>query len=459
MTWSWFHRLGSPPHVYRLARRLTPWFAWPAAVLILVALYDGLVLAPPDYQQGDGYRIIYMHVPSAWMSLMVYTTMAVAAAVGLIWRMKVAHAVAGSCAPIGASFTFAALVTGSLWGEPMWGTWWEWDPRLTSELILLFLYLGYMGLHGAIEDTQRADRASAVLAVVGVVNVPIIHYSVTWWNSLHQAPSVLRLGRPTMPASMLVPLLLMLLGFTLFFVAVLLRPAARGDPYPRALRELDSRSDHDMSQFLDMGGYAVFVWPAYGDHPRRGRAERRMGPARARAGPRRGAPAAGWRGAGRMTPRQRRMTLVLGIVAGVSIAGALALSAFRENVTFFFDPTQVATGQVPAGERFRLGGMVQEGSLKRAPGSLEVRFVVTDFAHEVPVTYDKVLPDLFREGAGVVAHGRMRDGTFVADEVLAKHDEKYMPPAVARSLKRRHGESRAELAPAPVARAPSPAGS
>jgi heme exporter protein C len=222
MTWTWFHRLASPPHIYRLAQRLTPWFAWPAAALILTALYGGLVLAPPDYQQGDGFRIIYVHAPAAWMSLMVYTTMAVGAAVALIWRMKVAHAVAASCAPIGASFTFAALVTGSLWGEPMWGTWWEWDPRLTSELILLFLYLGYMGLRGAIDDPQRADRTSAVLAVVGIVNVPIIHYSVTWWNSLHQAPSVMRLGKPQLSMPMLWPLLMMLLGFTLFFVAVLL---------------------------------------------------------------------------------------------------------------------------------------------------------------------------------------------------------------------------------------------
>jgi len=222
MSWTWFHRLASPPHIYRLAQQLTPWFAWPAAALILTALYGGLVLAPPDYQQGDGFRIIYMHAPAAWMSLMVYTTMAVAAAVALIWRMKVAHAVAASCAPIGASFTFAALVTGSLWGEPMWGTWWEWDPRLTSELILLFLYLGYMGLRGAIDDPQRADRTSAVLAVVGIVNVPIIHYSVTWWNSLHQAPSVMRLGKPQLSMPMLWPLLMMLLGFTLFFAAVLL---------------------------------------------------------------------------------------------------------------------------------------------------------------------------------------------------------------------------------------------
>ena len=161
-----------------------------------------------------------------------------------------------------------------------------------------------------------------------------------------------------------------------------------------------------------------------------------------------------------MTPRQRRMTLIVGILAGVSVAGALALSAFRQNVTFFFDPSQVASGKVPPGERFRLGGMVTEGSLHRVPGSLEVRFVVTDFSHKVPVLYSGVLPDLFREGAGVVAHGRLRaDGTFVADEVLAKHDEKYMPPEVARSLKRRHGESRAETesAPAPAGAAPAPA--
>jgi heme exporter protein C len=222
MRWTWFHRLASPPYLYALAARLTPWFAWPAALLILGGLYAGLVLAPPDYQQGEGFRIIYVHVPSAWMSLMVYVTMGVAAAVGLIWRMKVAHAVAASCAPIGASFTVAALVTGSLWGKPMWGTYWVWDPRLTSELILLFLYLGFMGLRAGFDDTQRADRSAALLAIVGMVNVPIIHYSVIWWNSLHQGPSVMRLGKPTMPPAMLVPLLVLLLGFTLFFAAVLL---------------------------------------------------------------------------------------------------------------------------------------------------------------------------------------------------------------------------------------------
>jgi heme exporter protein C len=222
MAWTWFHRLGSPPYVYALCARLTPWLAWPAALLIIGGLWGGLVLAPPDYQQGEGFRIIYVHAPSAWLSLMVYTTMAIAAAVGLIWRIKVAHALAASCAAVGASFTLAALVTGALYGEPMWGTYWEWDPRLTSELILLFLYLGYMGLRAGIEDLQRADRASAVLAVVGVVNVPIIHYSVTWWNSLHQAPTVMRLGKPLMPGSMLAPLLMMLAGFTLLFGALLL---------------------------------------------------------------------------------------------------------------------------------------------------------------------------------------------------------------------------------------------
>ena len=164
MSWTWFHRLASPPYIYGLAARLTPWFGWAAALLILCGLYGGLVLAPPDYQQGNDFRILYVHAPSAWMSLMVYTTMAVAAAVGLIWRMKVAHAAAASCAAIGASFTFAALVTGSLWGARMWGTWWEWDPRLTSELILLFLYLGYMALrasdrgHPARGPRQRPAR-------------------------------------------------------------------------------------------------------------------------------------------------------------------------------------------------------------------------------------------------------------------------------------------------------------
>jgi heme exporter protein C len=222
MDWKWFHRLASPPYVYGLAQRLVPWFAWPAGFSMGVALYLGLFVAPPDRVQGEGFRILYVHAPSAWMSVMVYTVMAASAAVGLVWRIKVAHAVAASCAPIGASFTAVALVTGMLWGKPMWGTYWEWDPRLTSELVLLFLYLGYMALRSGIEDLGQADRASAVLAVVGVVNVPIIHFSVEWWNSLHQAPSVMKFGKPTMAPEMLYPLLLMLLGFTLYFAAIVL---------------------------------------------------------------------------------------------------------------------------------------------------------------------------------------------------------------------------------------------
>ena len=228
MAWVWFHKLGSPPHFYRIAGRLIPWFAWPALALGLYGFVGGLAIAPADYLQGEGYRIVYVHAPAAWLSLMVYTVMAASAAVGLIWRMPVAHAIAASCAVIGASFTLLALATGSLWGRPMWGTYWEWDPRLTSELLLFFLYLGYIGLRNAIEDTARADRASAVLAIVGVVNVPIIHYSVIWWNSLHQVASVMKLDKPSMPPAMLWPLLSMFLAATLFFGALVL-VRARGE--------------------------------------------------------------------------------------------------------------------------------------------------------------------------------------------------------------------------------------
>ncbi|TAK55511.1 MAG: heme ABC transporter permease [Gammaproteobacteria bacterium] len=223
MDWTWFHKLASPPHFYRIAGRLAPGLGWPALVLILAGLYGGLVFAPADFQQGDGFRILYVHAPSAWLSMFIYAMMAIAAGIGLIWRMKLAHAVAIAAAPIGAWFTFLALATGSLWGKPMWGTWWVWDARLTSELILLFLYLGFLALHASIDDTQRADRAAAVLALVGIVNLPIIHYSVYWWNTLHQGSTITKLGRPSITLDMLWPLLVMLVGFTLFFGAVLTR--------------------------------------------------------------------------------------------------------------------------------------------------------------------------------------------------------------------------------------------
>ncbi len=215
--WLFYHKLGSPRYFYNLSGKLLPWFGWLTLLLILVGGYWGLVLAPPDYQQGDSYRIIYIHVPAAWMSLFVYIVMASAGAVGLIWKMKMADIVASCSAPLGAAFTFLALVTGSLWGKPMWGTYWVWDARLTSELILLFLYLGFIGLEAAIDDKRTAANACAVLALVGVVNIPIIHYSVEWWNTLHQGSTVTRLDKPAMDINMLIPLLLMWLGFMFYF--------------------------------------------------------------------------------------------------------------------------------------------------------------------------------------------------------------------------------------------------
>ena len=222
--WKFLHRLASPPHFYRLAASMIPWFAVPGLALVAYGTYAGRFVVPPDYQQGDAFRIIYVHVPSAYLSMMIYMVMAISAGIGLIWRIKLAHAVAAAAAPIGAWFTFLALATGSIWGRPMWGTWWEWgDPRLTSELILLFLYFGYMALRGAIDDTGKADKASAVLAMVGAVNVPIIHFSVEWWTSLHQGPTLIRAGGPAMDPAMVPPLLAMILGFTLLFAVLLLR--------------------------------------------------------------------------------------------------------------------------------------------------------------------------------------------------------------------------------------------
>lgn len=222
-SWAWFHRFASPPYLYKVTGALAPWFAWVSVLLIGAGLYYGLWDSPPDYQQGDGFRIIYIHVPSAYLSMMGYSILAIASAVALIWRLKLAHAVAVAAAPLGASFTFIALITGSLWGKPMWGTYWVWDARLTSELILLFLYLGFIALNRAYEDKRSGDRASAVLALVGVVNLPIIHYSVLWWNSLHQGSTKFFGDGAEIQTSMLVPLLLMIFGSTCFFAACLLK--------------------------------------------------------------------------------------------------------------------------------------------------------------------------------------------------------------------------------------------
>lgn len=218
------HKFSSPPYFYAISGRMLPWLTVLFIGLLGYGLYGGLVQAPADYQQGDSFRIIYVHVPAAWMSLFIYMVMAISGGIGLIWRIKLAEIVCISSAPIGAGFTFLALVTGSLWGKPMWGTWWVWDARLTSELILLFLYMGVMGLYSAIEDSRTASRAVAILALVGVVNIPIIHYSVEWWNSLHQGPTVTKFDKPSMHIDMLIPLLVMALAFKVYYgIALLLR--------------------------------------------------------------------------------------------------------------------------------------------------------------------------------------------------------------------------------------------
>ncbi len=216
------YKYASPKHFYSLAGRLIPWTGATSALLMLIGLYLGLFVAPPDYQQGETVRIMFIHVPSAWMSMFVYAVMAAAGAVVLVWNVKLAETLLSACAPIGASFTALALATGSIWGKPMWGTWWVWDARLTSELILFFLYIGVMALQASIDEPRRAARAAAILALVGVVNLPIIHFSVDWWNTLHQPASVARFGRPTIHPSLLWPLLVMAAAFMAYFVTVLL---------------------------------------------------------------------------------------------------------------------------------------------------------------------------------------------------------------------------------------------
>ncbi len=216
------YKFSSPPYFYAISGKLLPWLSALFFVLLAYGLYGGLVIAPADYQQGDSFRIIYVHVPAAWMSMFIYVVMAVSGGIGLVWRIKLAEIVSIGSASVGASFTFLALVTGSLWGKPMWGAWWVWDARLTSELVLLFLYLGVIGLYNGIEDKRAASRAVAILALVGVVNIPIIHYSVEWWNTLHQGATVTKLDKPSIHIDMLIPLLVMAGVFKIYYFIVLL---------------------------------------------------------------------------------------------------------------------------------------------------------------------------------------------------------------------------------------------
>ena len=218
-------RFANPTRFLRFQKAVQPW-VWVITIsLFAVGLFLGLTQAPADYQQGETVRIMYVHVPAAWSALMVYSVMALASIVGIIFRHPLADIAAKAAAPIGMAFCFLALATGSLWGKPMWGAWWVWDARLTSELILLFLYLGVISLYGAIEDRRSAARAVAILALVGVVNIPIIHYSVEWWNTLHQGPTVTKFDAPSIDVRMLVPLLIMALAFKLFYIVNMLMRA------------------------------------------------------------------------------------------------------------------------------------------------------------------------------------------------------------------------------------------
>ena len=221
MKLNWF-KYASPVTFYPLAGKLIPWFALAAAILTVAGLYLSFFVAPTDFQQGESYRIIFIHVPAAWMSMFIYIVMAGWAAAGLAFNTRLSSMMASALSPTGALFTFIALWTGALWGKPTWGAWWVWDARLTSELILLFLYMGFLALHAAIDDPRRADRASAVLALVGVVNVPIIYFSVKWWNTLHQGASVSMTMAPKMAATMLLGMLIMALACWMYSIAAAL---------------------------------------------------------------------------------------------------------------------------------------------------------------------------------------------------------------------------------------------
>jgi len=215
---NWF-KFSSPATFYPLAGRLAPVFWVLAIILIGIGLYMSFFVAPVDYKQGDGYRIIFIHVPASWMSMFIYIVMAGWSAIGLVFNTRLSAMMAQALAPTGAMFAFVSLWTGSFWGKPMWGTWWVWDARITSELILLFLYLGYMALVGAIDDRRRADRAGAILLLVGVVNVPIIYFSVKWWNTLHQGATIKMNGQTSMDETMLLTMLIMALGFWAYSIA------------------------------------------------------------------------------------------------------------------------------------------------------------------------------------------------------------------------------------------------
>jgi len=248
---NWF-KYASPQTFYPLAGKLIPWFWALAALFGIAGLVIGFLIAPTDAQQGEGYRIIFLHVPASWMSMFLYLVMAFWAGIGLAFNIRLSGMMASALAPTGALFAFLSLWTGALWGKPMWGTWWVWDARLTSELILLFLYIGFIALQAAIDDPRRADKAGAILALVGVVNIPIIYFSVKWWNTLHQGASVSLTKAPSMAAMMLWGMLLCALGCWMYSIAVgLMRVRAimlERERHTDWVRELLSGNGHDMSR-------------------------------------------------------------------------------------------------------------------------------------------------------------------------------------------------------------------
>ena len=270
--WSFFHKLGSPPWLYRIAGTLLQWLLPLSLLALVIGVGWGLLYTAPDFRQGNSYRIIYIHVPAAVVALAAYYVMAIAGAISLIWKMKIADIAMKACAPVGAALTAIALVTGSIWGKPTWGTWWVWDARITSMLILLFLYLGVIALYEAYDNKAAASRACAVLSLVGTVNIPIIYKSVDWWYSLHQPASIKFTGESSIDASMLYPLLLVHHRLLRLVYLCAAREYARRDPRPGNPHGLGAPACRrgavmyfdSLGALLVMDGHGPYVWAAYG---------------------------------------------------------------------------------------------------------------------------------------------------------------------------------------------------
>ncbi len=351
------HQFSSPRYFYHMAGKITPWTMGLFLALATAGMYIGFMLAPTHSEQGESYRIIFIHVPSASNSLMVYGFMAGAGLIFLVWRIKLADVIAAASAPIGASFTLLALVTGSIWGKPTWGTWWQWDARLTSELILLFLYLGYMALRAAIDDQQNAARASAVLALVGVVNIPIIKFSVEWWNTLHQGATISKLSNPSIDSTMLTALLLMMAAFVLLFATTAL-VRARSQVLRNELRS---------------------TWV-------------------------------------KALPPERRSWLPV-LLPLVGVLAAVAVYETRVERAAVYTPSDLVGDRSPGTGNVTLQGTVESIGTESPPS----RFVLSDGENAVSVVFNGQLPRFFRADWGARIEGRLVDdgGTFEADTVAA----------------------------------------